>query len=410
MTYQKSESDATITIEVLNDAKIFLNGVKLESKKINVLNHCDRLVFGACNVFRLSIPILRNIADDSSWMTTESKFDWQYAMKELNSKQANLAMESISSVQRSEETEKERLEMEERLAEMNKRVELERIQAEEKVKQQKAEWENHVEKLKLEMLDKENQLKSQFSKDKSDSMQIANALANQEAKLAEELAKADIEYEQRKRAMLLKQTELENTLQKQMMETRKLAARKQREREERCILDEQLLNEIPLINEANSISEELKKNVGFVLKMNLTRPKLNVLGNTECDAIAIAESISSELRVQVSLLESNSKTLRTVIWDVDKFNYRLSVMKQMYQMYLENQRDLNVVQWGREEDPFCDTIDPQLIGRAYVYLQNANYGLPIRDKNPIYSLRGKPAGFLEVSLHFCILNEKVSPF
>ena len=174
--------------------------------------------------------------------------------------------------------------------------------------------------------------------------------------------------------MLIKQQELEENLEKQVLETRKLAARKQREREERALLDEQLLHEIPIVNEANSMSEEMSKGVGFVLKMVGSKPHLSVLGNRAADVFAISESISCHIKVQVSFQENG--LLRTEMWDIDKFDNRIYTMREMYQTFIEQGRSYEAIQWG-QDDPFCDVPEPQLIGTSYLFIDSLVYCLQV---------------------------------
>ena len=84
----------------------------------------------------------------------------------------------------------------------------------------------------------------------------------------EELLKAAQEkFKKEQEEMLRKQAELEAKLKKQMEETKALAANKEREMRQRSLLDEKLLKTIPLVNEANAISEELGKGMSFTVKL-----------------------------------------------------------------------------------------------------------------------------------------------
>ena len=163
---------------------------------------------------------------------------------------------STNKMDSNEEAEAERREMEDRIEHMQSRMKIEQKAAEERIALQKIEWEKNVEQLREDMKLKEKEL-SKPSGD--DTASIATALAEQEVKLAQALAKADLEYEERQRLMLAKQNELEMNLLQQVKETKMLAVRKAREREERDGIDSELLRHLPLINEANAISEELEK-------------------------------------------------------------------------------------------------------------------------------------------------------
>ena len=140
-----------LTIVARPEAKVFVNGQVLESGIPRILTHCDRVIFGHSNVFRLCIPSHQDLEERAN----DSKYDWQYAMKEMNSKQMHIIASSASLT---EEAEKERVEMEDRIRQMQERMAQEQAVAEEKALRQKQEWEQHVESLKKEMEKQENEL------------------------------------------------------------------------------------------------------------------------------------------------------------------------------------------------------------------------------------------------------------
>ena len=67
--------------------------------------------------------------------------------------------------------------------------------------------------------------------------------------------------------MKRRQDELEARLQTQIRETEALQKSKEREMRQRSLLDEKLLKTIPLVNEANAISDELSKKMLFGVKL-----------------------------------------------------------------------------------------------------------------------------------------------
>ena len=259
--------------------------------------------------------------------------------------------------------------------------------AEERALRQKQEWEERVETLKQQM---------EVAEQKRSTSESPDEIAEQQVQMAEELAKAEIEYEERQKSMMLKQQELEENLKKQVKETKILVARKQREREERSRLDLQLLEHIPMVNEANSISEELQKGTGFVLKLVPTKPKLSVLQNDQADSVDIAQSMTCQLKVQVSLPENGF--IRTTFWDVDKFDSRLYAMREMYQIYVEHDRSLDAVKWELAHDPFMDAPEPQLIGWSFLYLESLVHGLDMKETIPVMSVQGQNAGSMRVEV------------
>ena len=65
----------------------------------------------------------------------------------------------------------------------------------------------------------------------------------------------------------MNQQDLEQRLREQVAETERLAARRERDMAERTVLDETLLRMLPLVHEANMISNELGKGMRFAVKL-----------------------------------------------------------------------------------------------------------------------------------------------
>uniref|UniRef100_K3WYR2 Kinesin-like protein n=1 Tax=Globisporangium ultimum (strain ATCC 200006 / CBS 805.95 / DAOM BR144) TaxID=431595 RepID=K3WYR2_GLOUD len=93
-------------------AKVYINATMISEDSEVQLRHCDRLILGNANVFRVVIPSARSANADPEELASESLFDWQLAMKELNSSQikANLELEEMA--------EKEKAEMDARVKKM----------------------------------------------------------------------------------------------------------------------------------------------------------------------------------------------------------------------------------------------------------------------------------------------------
>lgn len=286
--------------------------------------------------------------------------------------------------------------------------------AEDKLQKQREEWEQQVREMNEKMREKEDEIKSQMqSEGDLDKRRLAEQLAHQESKLAEELVKAEILFERKQHELMEKQRELESSLQKQMREAKQLSQQKDRERLERIRFDDELLYSIPLINEANSIGEELQRQAVFALKLITCWPSPAVLSkqdlSLEDDEAVIAQSISADLKVQVKFQEAG--TFRSVMWDADQFHSNIYIMREMYQVFIENNRTLSSVQAWKEAqdldgDPFYEPPQPQLIGKCYVFLNSIEFGCKISETVPIFDHRGLSNGSMKCEITPTVLSHE----
>ncbi|EQC35875.1 hypothetical protein SDRG_06625 [Saprolegnia diclina VS20] len=382
-------SETALSISIQPGANVYVNGEPVKDGDIREFAHNDRVTLGNANVLRVVIPSAR-----VEPALDETIYDWQFAMKELNCKQMDLKEDKG-------ETDKELAEMESRIKEMEERMREEREAAERKVQTQKDEWDAHVKQMQDDMKLQEANLKLQLQQSEEggnvDKRKLATQLAEQETKLAEEMAKAEVAYEKKQLELVEKQRALEKSLQLQMLETKLLAEKKEREQAERALLSQELLHTIPLVKEANMISDELQKHVGFAVKLLPTKPDLH------STAVALADTIGTEIKIQVSFQDAG--TYRTVLWDIEKFNNMIYEMRELYQVFIERGRMLEAVHVPDGGiDPFYEPPSPQLIGRSYIFLSSLVYGLKITDTLPILDSRGVVCGKLLVEITPTILT------
>ncbi|KAG6976095.1 hypothetical protein JG688_00001731 [Phytophthora aleatoria] len=322
---EENREHSSLFISACHGAKVFVNAEPLKEGEELKLHHCDRLVLGNSNVFRVVIPTARSEKPTAEELAHESRFDWQCAMKELNSKQIKATMEAEAIA------EKEKQEMDARMKKMEEMMQAEQKLAEEKLGRQREEWEQHVRALNEQMKVKELEIKTQMQTEgDNDKKKLAEQLAQQESKLAEELVKAEILFEKKQQELVERQKELEVSLQKQMREAKMLGSQKERERVERMKFDDLLLQSIPLVNEANSIADELQKQTLFTLRLITSGPTLVALTGKcetlEDEELAISNGIGAELKVEVNFQESG--TFRSVMWDIEQFHANVYVMRK----------------------------------------------------------------------------------
>ena len=352
-----SDDSKTITIEpASNMAKIYVNGTIISSK--TPLRHGTRVVFGTSHVYYVIIPHDADAGVALDGISADEVVDYTFAINEMNKAQVQaLALEEGK---RRAEAEEERRKAEQRVAEIEARMEEEKRKAAEEA---------------------ETRIKAMEEK--------ARALAGNEEQL-KQLKEAQEKLALEAKA---KQAELEAALRAQVEETQRLQAKKEKAMRERSLLDEKLLKTIPLVNEANAISDELQKHMNF-------EPKLMSNTHTGRPAAAAnnttgsAQDLDTDVFVKINHTDvANS----AAIWSYGKFVERLYLMREVYQQWVENGRK-SLSNSDSKNDPFFDPPEDTLIGKATIYLDSLRHMLPIEEATPIINYAGKEHGELVVRI------------
>ena len=336
--------------KAVDAAKVYINGEPLDSSESLSLQHHDRVLLGNSHVFRIHLPWACAPADGGSRPP-----DWHFAMKEKN----NAVIVALSS-------------------------------------------DEHV---------REAEAQSQ--------------LANMEKKVKELEGALSTAQEHAGHKMDAKVAELRNLLEQQIAENNNFRAQQEKERWERSLLDELLLKTIPQLNEANAISEELLKGKTFsiTLKASTAQAKRAAAGTltaTRAARGAAAEeeptteggtAFSSDTDVWIKVMDDAHGARKTegldaihsapfVMWSLGKFTNRLYLMRELYQRFLEMNRDCTALEraCGSEHDPFYDPPEDQLSGTAIGYLNSLYYFLDIEDSVPIIDYKGTTVGELQIKI------------
>ncbi|KAI1292656.1 Kinesin-like protein KIF28P [Halotydeus destructor] len=150
---------------------------------------------------------------------------------------------------------------------------------------------------------------------------------------------------------------------------------------EMALLNKDLLETLPGIEEANAISEELEKSMRFDIML--------------VSAQFLGKSLD---RTEVYVRVTNIETGQTFEWPKEKFINRLFVMKEMYQNY-ENNEDWDL---APERDPFLEEPDAEsLIGSCHLYLQPLAFMVEIKEQLELMDFRGVEVGVLNVEMVPC---------
>ncbi|KAE8591767.1 hypothetical protein XENTR_v10018567 [Xenopus tropicalis] len=155
------------------------------------------------------------------------------------------------------------------------------------------------------------------------------------------------------------------------------------------------------LKEANAISVELKKKVQFqfvLLTDTLYSPLPPELLPSDADKTTEDRTFP---RTVVAVEVQDLKNGATHYWSLEKLRLRLEQMREMYdragEMASHVQDENDTVITGN--DPFYDRFHWfKLVGRAFVYLSNLLFPVPLVHRAAIVSEKGEVRGFLRVAV------------
>lgn len=167
------------------------------------------------------------------------------------------------------------------------------------------------------------------------------------------------------------------------------------------------------LKEANAISVELKKKVQFqfvLLTDTLYSPLPPELLPTEMEKTHEDRPFP---RTVVAVEVQDLKNGATHYWSLDKLKQRLDLMREMYdragEMVSSAQDDSETTMTG--SDPFYDRFHWfKLVGRAFVYLSNLLYPVPLIHRVAIVSEKGEVRGFLRVAVQAIAADEEAPDY
>ncbi|XP_038044731.1 kinesin-like protein KIF28P [Patiria miniata] len=148
------------------------------------------------------------------------------------------------------------------------------------------------------------------------------------------------------------------------------------------LLQEELVQLMPMVNEANAMSEELKKGVRFEIVLISPQARGKIHGRTQLAVLMRCNNNDNEF-----------------LWDRNKFLNRKYLMQEMYQNFVDGDTD-----WDREKDkdPFWEPPDSEvMIGCTHVYLQSLGYLIEVEEFLGITDYRGNEQGLLKVDIYPC---------
>uniref|UniRef100_A0A5K3ENU8 Kinesin motor domain-containing protein n=1 Tax=Mesocestoides corti TaxID=53468 RepID=A0A5K3ENU8_MESCO len=150
---------------------------------------------------------------------------------------------------------------------------------------------------------------------------------------------------------------------------------------ERCALQQQLIELIPMLQEVNCIAKEMDKRRIFDIVLLPPLLQRTIYGQRK----------TTKIVVRMKCLETGNIWM----WERGKFLNRRFLIQEMYHGF-DSEGDQAVRK--QEDDPFWEPLEPLLVGFAPAFLQPLAYGLDYVDRVQISDLDGQSIGKLSVSL------------
>ncbi|XP_035200543.1 kinesin-like protein KIF1B isoform X7 [Oxyura jamaicensis] len=353
---RNNNGEVIVTLEPCERSETYVNGKRVVQPV--QLRSGNRIIMGKNHVFRFNHPEQARAEREKtpSAETPSEPVDWTFAQRELLEKQG------IDMKQ----------EMEKRLQEMEILYKKEKEEADLLLEQQRLDYES-----KLQALQKQVETRS------------LAAETTEEEEEEEEVPWTRHEYE-------LAQWAFRKWKFHQFTSLRDL-----------------LWGNAVYLKEANAISVELKKKVQFqfvLLTDTLYSPLPPELLPTEAEKTRDNRPFP---RTVVAVEVQDLKNGATHYWSLEKLKQRLDLMREMYdragEMASSTQDESESTMTG--SDPFYDRFHWfKLVGRAFVYLSNLLYPVPLIHRVAVVSEKGEVRGFLRVAVQAIAADEEAPDY
>ncbi|XP_015737869.1 kinesin-like protein KIF1B isoform X10 [Coturnix japonica] len=353
---RNNNGEVIVTLEPCERSETYVNGKRVVQPV--QLRSGNRIIMGKNHVFRFNHPEQARAEREKtpSAETPSEPVDWTFAQRELLEKQG------IDMKQ----------EMEKRLQEMEILYKKEKEEADLLLEQQRLDYES-----KLQALQKQVETRS------------LAAETTEEEEEEEEVSWTRHEYE-----------------------LAQWAFRKWKFHQFTSLRD-QLWGNAVYLKEANAISVELKKKVQFqfvLLTDTLYSPLPPELLPPEMEKTQDNRPFP---RTVVAVEVQDLKNGATHYWSLEKLKQRLDLMREMYdragEMASNTQDESESTMTG--SDPFYDRFHWfKLVGRAFVYLSNLLYPVPLIHRVAVVSEKGEVRGFLRVAVQAIAADEEAPDY
>ncbi|XP_075340999.1 kinesin-like protein KIF1A isoform X22 [Odontesthes bonariensis] len=354
-TSSSGQVGETVVLEPCEGAETYVNGKRVTEP--TVLKSGNRIILGKSHVFRFNHPEQARAERERTPCaeTPAEPVDWAFAQRELLEKQG------IDMKQ----------EMEQRLQELEDQYRKEREEANNLLEQQRLDYESRLEAL-------QKQVDRYYP----------------ETTEEEEEPEEEVQWTERERELAVWSF-----------------------RKWRCYqftsLRDLLWGNAIFLKEANAISVELKKKVQFQFVL-LTDTLYSPLPPDLLPPEASKDREKRHFpRTIVAVEVQDQKNGATHYWTLEKLRQRLDLMREMYDRAADVPNNTteeceNVMTGG---DPFYDRFPWfRLVGRAFVYLSNLLYPVPLVHRVAIVSEKGEVKGFLRVAVQAISADEEAPDY
>ncbi|XP_068431755.1 kinesin-like protein KIF28P [Clinocottus analis] len=148
---------------------------------------------------------------------------------------------------------------------------------------------------------------------------------------------------------------------------------------------------MPMVAEANQMSQELNKGVQFKL---------------EIKNLALSDSKGHDLQKEIVVRVTSLGRKQVWMWSKAKFVNRKFLMEESYQQHLVVSGDNRVegrptAAVSKDKDPFWDPVEPVLLGTAHLWLQSLAFRIPLEEQLEVLGSEGTEEAVLQAQLVPC---------
>ncbi|XP_028853236.1 kinesin-like protein KIF28P [Denticeps clupeoides] len=143
---------------------------------------------------------------------------------------------------------------------------------------------------------------------------------------------------------------------------------------------------MPMVTEANQMSQELKKGVEFKL---------------EIKNLAMSDSRGHDLEKEIVVRVTSVESKQVWIWSKAKFINRKFLMEEVYQQQVGSGEGAGGSPLPRDRDPFWDPLEPLHLGSAHLWLQSLAFRIPLEEQVEVLGPEGTEEAILQAQLVPC---------
>uniref|UniRef100_A0A803YJ25 Kinesin-like KIF1-type domain-containing protein n=1 Tax=Meleagris gallopavo TaxID=9103 RepID=A0A803YJ25_MELGA len=145
---------------------------------------------------------------------------------------------------------------------------------------------------------------------------------------------------------------------------------------------------MPLVEEVNQMSQELRKDLKFELKVK---------------NLALSDSRGHDLQKEITVKVTHETTQQVWVWSKAKFINRKFLMEELYQRFLEGENPAV----NQDSDPFWDPVEAVHVGSAHVWLQALAYRMRLEERAELLNSEGLEEAVLLINLSPCFSDGRL---